>query len=137
LHNINLIKTKCPTVNIQITPTVSAFNVLNLFETQRVLYEHVGIRPNQWQLNILAFPHHLQMHHIPDQTKEQFKTLYEAHKVWLSDNELTDNMFDSIDKNLDRVSDPAEFIKAVHYAKQLDAIRGTESLNIMPHLNLT
>lgn len=137
LHNINLIKTKCPKINIQVTPTVSAFNILNLFETQRLLYELAGILPNQWQLNILAFPHHLQMHHIPDQAKEQFKTLYEAHKVWLSDNNLTDNMFDSIDKNLNRISDPTEFFKAVYYAKQLDALRGTDSLNIMPHLNLT
>jgi hypothetical protein len=113
------------------------FNILNLFETQQLLYEHAGILPNQWQLNILAFPHHLQMHHIPDQAKEQFKKLHEAHKVWLTDNKLIDNMFDSIDKNLNRISDPTEFFKAVYYAKQLDAIRGTDSLNIIPHLNLT
>jgi len=45
-------------------------------------------------------------------------------------------MFDSINKNLNQISDPTEFQKAVYYAKQLDSIRGTDSLNIIPHLKL-
>jgi hypothetical protein len=134
IANIKLIQQRCPDIRIQITPTLSVYNVLDLFNAQRILHETVGIVPQQWQLNVLHYPPQLKAVNVPNTVKAQFVMLWNEHKVWLAANNLTDTMFDSVHQEIASAGSYDDFVGAIKYAKQLDEIRGTDSVTLIPYL---
>lgn len=135
IANIKTIQQRCPHIDIRITPTLSVYNVLGLFDAQRRIYNETGISPEKWQLNILHYPHHLQAINVPNSVKSQFVLLKEQHNKWLNEHNLTDPMFDSVQSYLLSSTGHYEhFVTGVEYASTLDEIRGTNSKSIIPYL---
>ena len=134
IANIQLIQQRCPNIRIQITPTLSVYNVLDLFNAQRILHERAGIVPQQWQLNVLHYPPHLKAVNVPNSVKAQFVAAWNAHKEWLAANNLTDTMFNSVHQEIAASGNYNDFGNAIDYARQLDSIRGTDSATLIPYL---
>ncbi|MCT4580249.1 MAG: twitch domain-containing radical SAM protein [Flavobacteriales bacterium] len=97
LQNIRKIKAECPHVMIEIAPTVSALNILQLFDLHRYFFEHQLIQSvDAIYLNLLERPNYYNIQVLPKEIKQKAKQLLKEHVAWLRKNKAQELVVDEL-----------------------------------------
>jgi radical SAM protein with 4Fe4S-binding SPASM domain len=74
---------QCPQVYFELTPTVSAYNVLNLPDFHREWIEEGLLEPQNIRINILLDPTYMRLQILPPWIKDRVRRRYDDHIAYL------------------------------------------------------
>lgn len=74
---------ECPDVYFEITPTVSIFNVYDLFEFHKTWVEQGLLDINSIRINILTHPRYFSITLLPEEMKADITNIYKEYISWL------------------------------------------------------
>ena len=87
---------ECPDVYFEITPTVSIFNVQDLFEFHKTWVEEGLLDINSIRINILTNPRCFSITILPDDIKEKITKDYDKYVSWLKENGAAENIVNDV-----------------------------------------
>jgi len=127
---------QCPHVYFELTPTVSAYNVLNLPDFHREWIEEGLMEPQNIRINILLDPTYMRLSILPSHKKDNIRLRYLEHLKYLDQFDNIDKVkgdFESILKFLN--DDRNDEIKMFLYkTNKIDLLRNENVFNIFPEL---
>lgn len=106
--NYRRIRAEAPHVRITISPTISALNILDLFDMVRRFAEELGHPTAQWHLNLLQHPEHLSVRNMSDVEKDAVRNRYAAFRQWADAEKhwIAWDSYDAILRFMEGPSDP-------------------------------
>ncbi len=127
LQNIRIIQAECPHVVIEIAPTVSALNILQLFDLHRYFFEHKLIQSiNAIYINLLERPNYYNIQVLPIDRKLTTKKMLEEHILWLRKNKAQESVVDelkAIEKYLFAKDDEKGYTQLQQQTERLNEMR--------------
>jgi len=127
---------QCPHVYFEITPTVSAYNVLNLPDFHKEWIEEGLLQPRAIRINMLLDPSYMRFQILPPAMKEQVRKRYQEHFDYLKqfdDVENVINDFKNVIKFLDK--DRTDEIEMFLFkTNRIDRLRQENLFDVFPEL---
>lgn len=97
VENIKKIQQECPHVEIEIAPTVSALNILQLFDLHRYFFDHQLIQTiDAFYINLLERPNYYNIQVLPKEVKLKAKQILKEHIEWLNKNNAQQYIIDEL-----------------------------------------
>ena len=140
IHNMKEVKKNCPHVELEVTCTVSLFNISRLPEIHSFLYENKLINEFGFFLNYLIDPHYLRSHNLSDKLKNITREKLSQYLSELKNKEPNKNW----QKLESCFRDQVEFMnnnqsessikKFNEWIDDIDKIRGTKLIDSYPEI---
>ena len=127
---------QCPHVYFELTPTVSAYNVLNLPDFHREWIEEGLLEPQNIRINILLDPTYMRLQILPPWIKDRVRQRYDQHITYLKQFENTRWVIKDYESILQFMqTDRTEEIKMWHFkTTRVDNIRNENVFDVFPEL---
>ena len=127
---------QCPHVYFEITPTVSAYNVLNLPDFHKEWIEEGLLQPRAIRINMLLDPSYMRFQILPPSMKEQVRKRYQEHFDYLKQFDDVDSVisdFENVIKFLDK-DRTDEIDMFLFKTNRIDRLRNESLFDIFPEL---
>lgn len=86
LENIKLVKKEVPHARFGITPTISLWNIFHFPDFHKFMLNNKLIEMHNLRMNILTYPSHMSIKHLPPFLVERALKLWWNHYHWITDN---------------------------------------------------
>jgi len=127
---------QCPHVYFELTPTVSAYNVLNLPDFHKEWIEEGLLEPQNLRINILLDPTYMRLQILTAEQKDRVRKRYDEHINYLKQFPHIDSVIDDYTSILQFMETDNEHDRFVFVfkTKQMDEIRNENFYKIFPEL---
>ena len=136
-QNLRDLQQQCPHVEFMLTPTLSLMNIWNFVSFHRYMVDQGFIQAGDFDVNILRGPQHYCIDLLPLDIKQQFKTQFEEHIVWLENQSNTDYAVNGFRAAIDcmMATDNSHMLKDFwKTVDDLDWSRSESLLSVVPEL---
>lgn len=136
-QNLRDLQQQCPHVEFMLTPTLSLMNIWNFVSFHRYMVDQGFIRAGDFDVNILRGPQHYCIDLLPLDIKQQFKTQFEEHIIWLENQGNADYAVNGFRAAIDcmMATDNSHMLKDFwKTVDDLDWSRSESLLSVVPEL---
>jgi len=140
VSNIRKVKENCPHVNLEVTCTVSLFNVTRLPEIHHFLYSNKFINEYGFFLNYLVDPHYLRSNNLSDSLKKVATKKIKTYIDEIQEKELDVNwsrLITALENQIDFMNQKTNAKSVEHLNKwinKIDVIRETSIERTFPEI---
>jgi len=127
---------QCPHVYFEITPTVSAYNVLNLPDFHKEWIEEGLLQPRAVRINILLDPSYMRLQILKPHMKDAVRKRYDEHIDYLKQFDDVDSVINDYKNVLNFLdNDRTDEIEMFKFkTNRIDRLRDENVFNVFPEL---
>ncbi|MGB3466281.1 MAG: twitch domain-containing radical SAM protein [Cyclobacteriaceae bacterium] len=138
IANFRMIREKAPHIQMEIAPTVSVLNILELTKMHSYFVEENLLQVDEIYINLLDRPKHYNISILPESIKEQATEMILQHIEWINRKNGSTRVISEFNAviNFMNSSSSEEFLDLFHRSNsKLDDIRNEKILTFLPALD--
>lgn len=124
---------ECPDVYFEITPTVSIFNIQDLFDFHRTWVNEGLLDINSIRINILTNPRYFSITLLPTEFKEKISKQYTNYILWLKQNRAEERIINDVKGIIDHMNsyDNSSLLPAfISNIEKIDKVRSEKFIDL-------